>query len=143
MCVCVVCVRACVRACVRVCVAACNTTVICLLSKIIMYVLYITTTLHCQNIFGEASLCVHVMACTAAAYYVYIGHVCACVCAGVYISICIAKHITRMWPSCCICQSLITHRLLPPDYLHFTFHHLSLCPPGECGGSGKVWPISH
>ena len=37
-------------------------------------------------------------------------HVCAC--ADVYISICIAKHITRMWLSCCICQSLITHRLL-------------------------------
>ena len=39
------------------------------------------------------------------------------------------KHITGMWLSCCICQSLITHRLLPPDYQHFTFHHLSCTVP--------------
>jgi len=78
-----------------------------------------------------------------------------CRCVHQHIAICIAKHITGMWLSCYICQSLIisdyvvvsgrtdcmcvlqhcvclslfTHRLLPPDYQHFTFHHLSCTVP--------------
>ena len=52
-----------------------------------------------------------------------------CVCRCVHQHMHWHKHITGMWLSCCICQSLITHRLLPPDYLHFTFHHLSCTVP--------------
>ena len=52
-----------------------------------------------------------------------------CVCRCVHQHMHWHKHITRMWLSCCICQSLITHRLLPPDYQHFTFHHLSCTVP--------------
>ena len=66
--------------------------------------------IHCQ-MFGEASVYVCMCVCMCVLACV---HVCACMCAcaDVYISICIAKHITGMWLSCCICQSLIIDRLL-------------------------------
>ena len=57
-------------------------------------------------------------------------YMCVCVCSGVYISMCIAKHITGMWVSCCICQSLIIS-----DYVVVSgriTHRLHVCVATLC-----------
>ena len=74
------------------------------------------------------SFCVCVLACM---------HMCVLACVRVCLRVCMCAYacVCALPTDCmcvlqhCICQSLISHRLLPPDYQHYTFHHLSCTVP--------------